>query len=78
MPHNTKEIRHAYKSKYNLNRENRVILLMITDGKKWHYLAVKGLPTLLRGITSNNNEDFYCLNCFRSYTTKAGLKNMKT
>ena len=30
---------HAYKSKYNL--ENQVILLMITDGKKWHYLAVK-------------------------------------
>ena len=37
MPHNTKEIRHAYKSKYNLERENQVILLMITDGKKWHY-----------------------------------------
>ena len=33
VPHNTKEIRHAYKSKYNLNRENHVILLMITDGK---------------------------------------------
>ena len=30
--HNTKEIRHACKSKYNLNRENQVILLMITDG----------------------------------------------
>ena len=29
------------KSKYNLNRENQVILLMITDGEKWHYLAVK-------------------------------------
>ena len=34
MPHNTEEIRHAYKSKYNLNRKNQVILLMITDGKK--------------------------------------------
>ena len=39
--HNTKEIRHAYKSKYNLNGENQVILLMITDGEKWHYLSVK-------------------------------------
>ena len=35
------EIRHAYKSKYNLEHENQVIILMITDGKKWHYLAVK-------------------------------------
>ena len=26
---------------YNLTRENHVILLMITDGEKWHYLAVK-------------------------------------
>ena len=43
MPHNTKEIRHACKSKYNLNRENQVKSLMITDGEKWHYLAVKSL-----------------------------------
>ena len=25
----------------NLNRESQVILLIITDGEKWHYLAVK-------------------------------------
>ena len=49
-PHNTKEIRHAYKSKYNLKRENQVILLMIADGEKWHYLAVKNLSALLRVI----------------------------
>ena len=34
VPHNTEKIRHAYRSKYNLNRENQVILLMITDGEK--------------------------------------------
>ena len=33
MPYNTEEIRDVYKSKYNLKRENQVILLMITDGK---------------------------------------------
>ena len=36
---------------------------MITDDKKWHYLAVKKLSALLRG-TSNHNEDFYCINCY--------------
>ena len=41
VPYNTEEIRHAYKSKHNLKRENQVILLMITDGKKWHYFAVE-------------------------------------
>ena len=45
-------------------------MLIITDSEKWHYLAVKSLPALLKGITSNHNEDFYCLNCFRSCSTK--------
>ena len=29
---------------------------------------------LLRGITSNHNEDFYCLNCFHSHTTENKLR----
>ena len=77
VAHNTDKIRHAYKSKYNLTRENQVILLMITDGEKWHYLAVKNLSALFRGITGNNNGDFYCLNCFQSYTTENKLKKHK-
>ena len=31
VPHNAKEIRHAYKSKHNLQCENRANLLMIID-----------------------------------------------
>ena len=64
MPCNTEKIRHACKSKYNLNSENQVILLMITDGEKWHHLAVKGFSALFRGITLKHDGDFYCLNCF--------------
>ena len=33
IPHNTKAINLAYKSKYNRKRENQVVLLMITNGK---------------------------------------------
>ena len=73
VPHITKQIRHAYKSKH-VKRENQVILLMITDGKKWYYLAVKSLSAFLRGITSNHKEDFQCLNCFHSCSTKSKLK----
>ena len=47
VPYNTEQIRHAYKSKYNLKRENQVILLMITDGEKWHYLAVKKISCII-------------------------------
>ena len=70
VPYNTETIRLAYKSKYNTNLENQVILLMITDGKKFHYFAVKKLSALFKGIKSKHDGDFYCLNCFHSYTTK--------
>ena len=29
---------------------------------------------MLKGITSNHDSDFYCLNCFHSYRTKKALK----
>ena len=74
VPHNTKKIEIPYKSKHNLTREKRVILLMISNGENWHYLSVKNLSRLLRGITSNHDEDFYCLNCFHSYRTKNKLE----
>ena len=77
MPHNNEKIRHASKSKYNLTRENQVILLMITDGEKLHYLAVKSLSALFREIADNNHGDFYCLNYFQSYTTENKLKKHK-
>ena len=50
---------------------------MITDGENGHYLVVKNLSGLLRGITSNHKEDFYCLNCFCSYSTKNKLEDHK-
>ena len=50
---------------------------MISDDRKWHYLVVKNLSRLLRGITSNHKEDFYCLNCFHSYRTENKLEAHK-
>ena len=54
---------------------------------KWHYIASKSVSTdnefnrpirnlsrLLRGITSNNNGDFYCLGCLHSFRTDNALK----
>ena len=70
VPFNTKKIEIAYKSKYNLVRDNQIILLMISNGENWHFLAVKSLSRLLRGITSYHDGDYYCLNCFHSYMTQ--------
>ena len=74
VPHNTKKIHIAYKSRHNLTREKQVILLMMSNGQNWYYLVVKNLSGLLRGITSTHKEDFYCLNCFHSYRTKNKLE----
>ena len=76
VPYNTKQIRPAYILKYSHKRDDQVNLLMITNNNNnnWHYLTVKSISGLLRGITSNHNGDFYCLNCFHSYTTKKRLK----
>ena len=78
---------HAHKSKYNHTRKNQVVLLMITDGEKWHYTALKSKPTedgfnrpikilsrLFNGITSNHNGDFYCFNCLHSFRRNNALK----
>ena len=83
-----------YKSKYNNERENQVILLMISERideiEKRHFLAlksepvqyngkscnrpVKSLSRLFKGISSNHVGDFYCLNCFNSYSSENKLK----
>ena len=74
MQQNTEKIRVAYRSEYNKKRKKQVILLMVTDGKKWHYLAVTNLSELLAKKSSNHDGGFYCLNCFNSYTSKNKLK----
>ena len=48
---------------------------MITDGTDtWHYIEIKKIPALLRGVSSTHDGDYYCLNCFHSYRTESSLK----
>ena len=70
IPHNTKTISVAYRSKYNNNCKKQVILVMITNSKK----SCCNLSALLKGISLNHKEYFYCLNYFNSYTSKNKLK----
>ena len=48
---------------------------MISNGVKWHYLAVKKLSALLRGIKSKHYIDFYSLNCLYCLRTKNKLES---
>ena len=68
----------AYVSKHNSSCETQVILSMIPNVQKWHYLAIKiKLPALLRGVTSKHYSYIYCLNCLNSFRAKNKLKSHK-
>ena len=62
IPRNTKAISVAYRPEYNNKRKKQVILSMITNGKKSHYLTVTNLSALLQRNSSNHEGDFYGLN----------------
>ena len=64
----------TYVSKYNSKRKEQVIPLMIPNKEGWHCIAVKNLSSLLRGVTSKYNGDYYCLNCLHSFRTKNKLE----
>ena len=63
----------AYISKYYWNREKQVIILMIPNGERHHYIAVKKLLALLRRITTKHHGDFYCLYFLHSFRTENKL-----
>ena len=50
MPRNTKTISAAYRSEYKNDHKKQVILLMITNGKISHHLAVTNLSALFKEI----------------------------
>ena len=70
-----KEIKEAYMSKHNSELPNQVILLMITDGEKWHYVAVKCLSRLLQELKSNKNADYHYMNYLYSFRTESKFKS---
>ena len=68
----------TYASKRNSNREKQVILLMIRNEEKWHYLAVKKLSALLTGITSKPCGDiFFAGIVFIPLVQKTNLNGIK-
>ena len=84
---NKKNICPEYISKRNFNTKNQIVLLKITDGDKWHILALpsisyedgvknstKSLSRLMEGISSKSHGGFYCYGCLHSFCTLSTLK----
>ena len=67
----------TYVSKHNSNYEKQVILFMIPNGEKQHYIAVNQLSAILRGVMSKHHSVFFCLNCFHSFATESKCESHK-
>ena len=72
---NEQKISHLYKSKYNKTRENKVIVLIISDNENQHYVAVKNLNSLLKD--KSKCSEHFCINCIKKFRTKPKLKKHK-
>ena len=77
-----------YISDFNFSRKIQPLLLKISNGKRWHFLALKSeqeedsdfirptksLSRSMRGISSNSHENYYCFGCFHLIRRKSTLE----
>ena len=75
-------------SNFSFTRKKQVVLLRISNGKKWYFLALKSdqeensefiRPTksfsrLMRDISSSVYENHYCFGCFHSFRCNSPLE----
>ena len=54
-----------------------ISMILNGDTQRWHCLAIKKLSALLRATTSKHYDEFYCLNCLFSFTTKNKFQSHK-
>ena len=71
---NEQKISHFYKSEFNKTKEKQVILLVINDNEKQHYLAVKRLNGLFLKKVENGE---CCLNCLKLFVNKLSFQKHK-
>ena len=69
---NNKKITHYCNSEFNNTRENKAILLMISDNEKQHYLFIKNLNALLKKEYACSEN--YCSNCLKPFRANQKLK----
>ena len=72
LQRNEQNLSHRYKSDFNRTRENKVILLILNDNTKQHYVAAKNLNSLLKD--NNRCTEHFCVNCFKKFRTKPKLE----
>lgn len=63
------EIKQAYISKHTSEIENKVNLIMIREGEKWHYLDYN------KELRQEKKDNYYCINCLNSFRTEKKPKS---
>ena len=60
-----------------ITREKQLIISMIPSEGACHYLTIKKVSTLLRGITSKHHRGLYYLNCLHSFAAESKRESHK-
>ena len=61
-----------------MRKKNHIDLLLITDGKKFHYVLIKDMSKLFASEISNNKEKkYFCKRCLMNFRSEEKLKEHK-
>ena len=62
----------AHRSERNVKCKKQVNLLMIVDGEKRHYTAVKSISRLLKFLNATHKGAYhFCMNCLNGFRTES-------
>ena len=62
----------ARRSERNVKCKKQVYLLMIEDGGKSYYTAIKNISRLLSKLKGKNKREYhFCMNCFNGFRTES-------
>ena len=67
-----------WKNKIKIKIKKNLLMIPYPEKEGWHYLAVKKLSSLSRGVTSKHHGNFYCLNFLHSFWTENKLVKSKS
>ena len=67
-----KDIYTVHRSEHNVKCKNQVNLLMIEDGEKRHYTAIKNISRLLSKLNKKTRRAYhFCMNCLNGFRTES-------
>ena len=58
--------------RYSVHGNHKINLLLISEGRIWHYTTIKSLSRLLsRSNSKHHGKQYFCTNCLQSFMLEA-------